>query len=68
MVCKFFVVLYGTGVGTQGFSLAIQTFYHLSHAPSLFCSGYFGNRVLLFFLGQPSSLFSYFRLPAVAGM
>jgi hypothetical protein len=28
---------------TQGFMLAKQAFYHLSHTPSSFCSGYSGD-------------------------
>jgi hypothetical protein len=32
-------------VWTQGFTLAKQVLYHLSHASSLFCSGYFGEGV-----------------------
>jgi hypothetical protein len=34
-----------TGVCTQGFSLTEQTFYHLSHTSSPFCSTYFGDTV-----------------------
>jgi hypothetical protein len=35
----------GNGVGTQGFTLANQVLYCLSHTSSLFCSGYFGDGV-----------------------
>jgi hypothetical protein len=54
--------------GTPGFVLARLVLYYLSHAPSLFHSGYFGNRVSLF---AQASLdhdlpFSYF--PPIAGM
>jgi hypothetical protein len=34
----FFVVVYGSGVWTQGLMLARQVIYNLSHSPSLFCS------------------------------
>jgi hypothetical protein len=42
------IIFGGTGVGTQGFMFDRQVLYHLSHAFSPFCSGYFGDRVLLF--------------------
>jgi hypothetical protein len=35
----------GIGVRTQGFQLTKQLVYHLSHASSPFCSGYFGDGV-----------------------
>jgi hypothetical protein len=35
----------GTGVWTQGFVLAKQVLYYLSHASSPFCSGYFEDRI-----------------------
>jgi hypothetical protein len=35
---------------------------------ALFCSGYFGDGVLLFCLGTPEVRSSYFTLPSVAGM
>jgi hypothetical protein len=36
------------GVWTQGFALARQAVYHLSHASNPFSSGHFGDRVSLF--------------------
>jgi hypothetical protein len=33
---------------TQGFTLAMKVFYHLSHAPSPFCFSYFSKKVLCF--------------------
>jgi hypothetical protein len=38
----------GTGVRTQGFTLARKVFNCLSHTSSPFCSGYFRDRVLIF--------------------
>jgi hypothetical protein len=35
-----------TGVWIEGFALAKQALYHLSHTSSLFCSGYFGDGIL----------------------
>jgi hypothetical protein len=35
-----------------GIILARQELYYLNHASSTFCSGYFGDRVLLFCLSQ----------------
>jgi hypothetical protein len=40
----------------------------LSHVSSPFCSGYFGDRVLLFCTGQPGLRCSYFTLLTTAGM
>jgi hypothetical protein len=48
--------------------LAGQVLYHLSHASSPFCSGYFGDRISLFYPGQPGPQSSYFIVPAIAGM
>jgi hypothetical protein len=42
-LCILFI--YGTGVSTQGFTLAKQALYCLSHTSSTFCSGYFGDEV-----------------------
>jgi hypothetical protein len=42
-ICLF---IFGrTKVWAQGFTLAKQVLYCLSHISSLFCSGYFGNRI-----------------------
>jgi hypothetical protein len=41
------------GVWTQGFSLARQVHFHLSHLPTLFCSGWFWDKVFLFFKVSP---------------
>jgi hypothetical protein len=38
----------GTGVWIQGFGLARQVLYFLSHYASSFCSGYIWDRVSLF--------------------
>jgi hypothetical protein len=38
-------VLDYTGVWTQGFTLAKQAFYDLSHTSSPFCSGYFRDGI-----------------------
>jgi hypothetical protein len=40
-----------TGVWTQGFVLAKQVVYHLSHTSGSFCSGHFGDRVSRSILG-----------------
>jgi hypothetical protein len=56
-------MLWGLGVWTQGFAPARQALYHLSHVSSPFRSGYFGNRVSLFFPGPPTLQSSYFMLP-----
>jgi hypothetical protein len=49
LVCNvclgFFLCVCGTGVWIQGFALAKQALYHLSHTSSPFCSGYFGDLV-----------------------
>jgi hypothetical protein len=37
----YFIFLVGQGFEPQGFMLAKQTLYHLSHSSSLFCPGYF---------------------------
>jgi hypothetical protein len=55
-----------TGVWTQGFSLASQAFYCLSHTSCHFCFGCFGGKVWLF--GQAGPRSSYFTYLAVAGM
>jgi hypothetical protein len=45
----FFFGFVCIGVWTQGFTLARQALFHLSHSTSPFvCSGYFGNRVSVF--------------------
>jgi hypothetical protein len=47
---RVFVYLFiygGTGVRTQGFTLAKQVRYRLSHTSSPLCSGYFGDGVSL---------------------
>jgi hypothetical protein len=42
--CFFFFFFFGvTGVSTQGFTLAKQALYNLSHTSSPLCSGYFGD-------------------------
>jgi hypothetical protein len=46
-ILAFFFSLGETGVRTQGFALAKQALYHVSHTFSPFCSGYFGNVVSL---------------------
>jgi hypothetical protein len=35
----------------QGFMLAVQILYHLSHAPTPFCFSYFPDRVSCFLMG-----------------
>jgi hypothetical protein len=40
-----FMCFGGARVGTQGFTLAKQELYLLSHTSSPFCSGYFGDGV-----------------------
>jgi hypothetical protein len=61
----FFFFFCSTGVWTQGFILARQALYHLSHVPSPFGFDCFRNKVLLFARGRPGPLFT---LPAVAGI
>jgi hypothetical protein len=39
----FIYIFGGTGVWAQGFVIAKQTPYHLSHASNLLCLGYFGD-------------------------
>jgi hypothetical protein len=41
----FFLIFGGSGVWTQGFTLAKQVLYCLSHTSSPFCFGYFGDGV-----------------------
>jgi hypothetical protein len=49
LLVNFFFFFFGTtGTGTQGFTLARQSLYHLSHTYSPFCSGYFGKGISLF--------------------
>jgi hypothetical protein len=63
-----FVVIYffgGIGVCTQGSVLVRQVLYHLSHSSGPFCFGYFGDRSRYFCSGQPSLLFSYFKLAII---
>jgi hypothetical protein len=43
-------------------------FYHLSNTSSFFCSGCFGDRILLFCPGQPRLPSSCLMLPTIAGM
>jgi hypothetical protein len=38
----------GTGVQTQGFTLAKQILHHFSHISRPFCSGYLRDKVLFF--------------------
>jgi hypothetical protein len=57
----------GTGIWTQFFAPTRQSLYCLSYASSPFCSGYFGDRLLLFYPGQPGQQ-SYFKLPIVTGI
>jgi hypothetical protein len=45
----------------SGFAFAKQALYHLSHTSSLFCSGYFGDRVLLFAQAVLSPSILYFH-------
>jgi hypothetical protein len=45
---QFFFFFCGTGVWTQGFTLARQALYHLRHHSSPFWSDYFGDWVSLF--------------------
>jgi hypothetical protein len=52
----FFFFFCGTGVWAQVFALARQAIYHLHHTSSPFCSGYSGDRKLLF---AQTSLDSY---------
>jgi hypothetical protein len=51
----------GTGVWPQGFALARQALYCLSHSFSPFCSDYFADSVLLLCLRLPGLWSSYFR-------
>jgi hypothetical protein len=55
----FFLVL--LGLELRASPLLGKGLFHLSHAPSPFCSGYFGDRVSLF-------VYCLFVLPAVSGM
>jgi hypothetical protein len=51
LYCCWWVFLEELRFRTQGFVFSRQTLYHLSHTFSLFfCSGYFGDEVLLFVL------------------
>jgi hypothetical protein len=45
-----FFLFCSIGVWTQGFVLAKQMLYHLSHTSSPFCSGYFGDGSLMNYL------------------
>jgi hypothetical protein len=50
--------------GTQGFMLAKEAFYHLSHTSSPFCCGYFGNGVSkTIYRGWPQTSFSRSQPP-----
>jgi hypothetical protein len=57
---SFFFLFGRTGIWTQGFTLAKQTVYHLSHISSPFYSGYFGDRIswtiCLTLSGNPADL------------
>jgi hypothetical protein len=46
-----FLFFDGTEISIQGFVLAKQELYHLSHASSLFCSGYSADGVVNYFPG-----------------
>jgi hypothetical protein len=48
--------------------LNLQLCIHLNHTTSPFCSGYFGDRVSLFFFAQARLNQFYLRLPAAAGL
>jgi hypothetical protein len=54
-ILLFFSFLFFGAIGlwTQGLMIPRHKYYHLSHAPSPFCSGYFWDRVLCLCLGQP---------------
>jgi hypothetical protein len=52
----FFSLFVGAGVWTQGFTLAKEAIYHLSHISSPFCFGYFfGNGGLAKYLSRLAS-------------
>jgi hypothetical protein len=58
----------GTRILTQGFMLARQALYCLSNLPSLFCSGYFRDKLSLFCPGWSGPQSFYFVVPAMTGM
>jgi hypothetical protein len=51
----YFFFFCSSGDCTQGFILARQAFYCLSRSTSPFCTGYFGDKVLLFCPAWPGS-------------
>jgi hypothetical protein len=54
--CNYFFFFFGgTEVWNLGFTLAKQMLYCLSHTSGLFCSGYFGDRVLTNYLPRIAS-------------
>jgi hypothetical protein len=65
--CTHFFVVWGTGVYTQGFALAKQALYFLSHTSSPFCYGYFGDMVLrTIYLGWPQTWITLISASQVA--
>jgi hypothetical protein len=58
----------GTAIWIQGFALAREALYHLSHSASPFCVGYFGNKVLLFCLGWLKPLISASWVARITGV
>jgi hypothetical protein len=55
-------------IWTQGFELAKQALYHLSHISSPFGFGYFGDRLSLFCPCCLGLWSSYVKFPTIAGM
>jgi hypothetical protein len=66
LIFSFFLVVLGFEL--RALRLSRQAPYHLSHASSPFWSGYFEDRVFLFFLDQTGPWSFYVTLPAFAGM
>jgi hypothetical protein len=68
----FFFFFGGTEIWTQGFMLAKQALYHLSHTCSPFCCGYFGDRVsqtiCLGWLPTSVLLISAFQITGITGV
>jgi hypothetical protein len=61
----FFWQYWGLNTGLCACSVGV---YHVRHASSSFCCGYFGNGGLIFSPGQPGPWFPYLMFPIIAGM
>jgi hypothetical protein len=67
--CLFFFFSFFVVLGFElSFMLARQVLYCLSYVSNPFCSGYFGDKSLIFCPGWPGLRSFSFMFPAVAGM